>query len=413
MRSACVWILPQEPLGGGRIGGGAVLQRLHEAADGRERRAQLVRRVGHEVAAHLVQPPPLGDVVEREHRAVRRALVAGERHARERVDAAQVVQLRLQDLALARLQDVLQHLAHLALAHRLDEGVADWIAQAQAGAQRLVRQQDDSLVVHREHALFHRGQDRVHARPLARDLGDPLLELVGRAVQDARQLAQLVGARDRAARVQVAGRELAGRVHHAVEGTGQRGREDHRQQRRDHERQQRRGDDRARQVARLLAHAAQRQRHPRHAQQMALLAHGHRGVHEVVRHRCAAAHRRAVPRPQRVLDLRSLEMVLQREQRRSRHGGVRDHASVRQDDGDPRVQVAGRLVHQRVDGREVRALRQRGLHQPSHQPRLRFQRHGHLLGRALAEPRQRQQQDGDQRGRRRHDGRDADPSTQP
>ena len=39
-------------------------QGFHVAADGRERRAQLVRHVRHEVAADLIGPPEIGDVVQ-------------------------------------------------------------------------------------------------------------------------------------------------------------------------------------------------------------------------------------------------------------------------------------------------------------------------------------------------------------
>ena len=52
-------------------------QRLDVAADGRQRRAQLVRDVGDEVAADLVGPPQVGDVVQHEHGAVRPIRRAG------------------------------------------------------------------------------------------------------------------------------------------------------------------------------------------------------------------------------------------------------------------------------------------------------------------------------------------------
>ena len=46
-------------------------QRLDVAADGGQRRAQLVRDVGDEVAADLIGAPQVGDVVQHEHGAVR------------------------------------------------------------------------------------------------------------------------------------------------------------------------------------------------------------------------------------------------------------------------------------------------------------------------------------------------------
>ena len=55
-------------------------ERLDVAPDRGERRPQLVRDVGHEVAAHLVGAPQVGDVVEHQHGAVgRRAPTRGAR----------------------------------------------------------------------------------------------------------------------------------------------------------------------------------------------------------------------------------------------------------------------------------------------------------------------------------------------
>ena len=46
-----------------------VEQRFDVAADRRQRRAQLVRDVGDEVAADLIGAPQVGDVVQHQHRA--------------------------------------------------------------------------------------------------------------------------------------------------------------------------------------------------------------------------------------------------------------------------------------------------------------------------------------------------------
>ena len=58
--------------------GRRVEQRFDVAANRRERRAQLVRDVGDEVAAHLVGVPQVGDVVQHENRAA--AALAAHRH---------------------------------------------------------------------------------------------------------------------------------------------------------------------------------------------------------------------------------------------------------------------------------------------------------------------------------------------
>jgi hypothetical protein len=48
---------------------GAVQQRLHVPANGRERRAQLVGDIGDEVAPHLICAPEVGDVMQHENGA--------------------------------------------------------------------------------------------------------------------------------------------------------------------------------------------------------------------------------------------------------------------------------------------------------------------------------------------------------
>ena len=50
----------------------AVGERFHVAADGGQRRAELVRDVGDEITSDLVCAPQVGDVVQDQHRANRR-----------------------------------------------------------------------------------------------------------------------------------------------------------------------------------------------------------------------------------------------------------------------------------------------------------------------------------------------------
>ena len=76
--------------------GAAVEERLDVAADRGERRAQLVRDVGHEVAAHAIGAAQLGDVVQ--HDARRRWRGRRDRGAADRHDEA-VRQRQLEALA--------------------------------------------------------------------------------------------------------------------------------------------------------------------------------------------------------------------------------------------------------------------------------------------------------------------------
>ena len=243
--------LAEEALGGARLVLGAVLERLHEAADGRERRAQLVRGVGHEVAAHRVEPLALGRVVEGQHGAVAGALGAGERHARDRERAPQLQHLDLELAALAALEHVLDERSHLGLADRLQVVAPERRGELQRPRQAGVGERHDALVVDREDAVVHRGEDGVGAAAVARDLRQPPLQLVGRLVDDPRELAELVLAPHADARREVAGGELARGVHDLGERAPERGREQERRERRRREREQARDRRRAPQLAPL------------------------------------------------------------------------------------------------------------------------------------------------------------------
>ena len=68
MRAACRWMMSRN-LRVPSLLVGLVDERFGVALDGGERRAQLVRDVGDEVAADLIGAPQIGDVVQHEHRA--------------------------------------------------------------------------------------------------------------------------------------------------------------------------------------------------------------------------------------------------------------------------------------------------------------------------------------------------------
>ena len=75
----------------------------------------------------------------------------------------------------------------------------------------------------REHAVVHRGEDRVGAAAVAGDLGQPPLQLVGRLVDDARQLAELVARAARGcARARLPAASCARRVHDLGERAAER-----------------------------------------------------------------------------------------------------------------------------------------------------------------------------------------------
>ena len=79
-------------------------QRLGVARDRGERRLQLVRHIGHEVAAHRLQPPELGEVMHHQHRAPGRQRARVQQHR-------SVVQLHLAILDRRSCERRVHHLA--------------------------------------------------------------------------------------------------------------------------------------------------------------------------------------------------------------------------------------------------------------------------------------------------------------
>ena len=149
--------LAQEALGVRRLVQRAVLERLDEPADRGERRAQLVRRVGHEVAADLLHAPAVGDVVEGDHRPVRGAL-----HARETArPTSAYTRRRWWTWTSASRRSPVRRTSStsdgdLALAHGLQVVAARGMAQGEPAAEALVGQEDGPLVVHGQQPLVHR-----------------------------------------------------------------------------------------------------------------------------------------------------------------------------------------------------------------------------------------------------------------
>ena len=355
----------------------------------------------------------LGHVVEGEHGPGRLAFGAGERHPDHRVGAAPAEHLDLVHPAGPRAQDLLQQLADLALPDHLQVMAADRLPQLEAAAQRLVGEEHDPAMVDGHDAVLHRGEDGVDARPVAGDLGDAVLQLVGRPVEDPGQLADLVGAAHRAAGRKVAGREAPRGVHHLTERPRQRRREGGGKERDQREGQGEGDGHRPLQVVDLLLHAAERERDARDADDAGPMLDGHRGVEQVVAHGRAVADGAARAHLQGLLDLGPVQMVLHRAQRVPGQRGVRDHRPVGGDDRHPGLDVAGRLVDDGVDLVGRPALGERLRDHPRHQPRLGEQPPAHLLDRAPMQVGPLEREHDHEGGRRRRDGGDRDAAPQP
>ena len=148
-----------------------VEQRLDVAANGRERRAQLVRDVGDEVAADLVGALEVGDVVQHEHGAAaggRPPAPAGppdRGRRRGSTDSSKACGAPPASTPAEVLDDA-------GMADRLDVGAADGVAlDAQHPAGGVVDQLQASGLVDDQHAFDHAAENRLHARPVARQRG--------------------------------------------------------------------------------------------------------------------------------------------------------------------------------------------------------------------------------------------------
>ena len=344
--------------------------------------------------------------MEGQHDAGRAALGPRKGNGGDRVDPLQVEDLDFDQPPLAGAQHLFDQAAHLALPDHLQVVPAHGLPELEAAGEGLVGQDHRALVVHREHAVLHREEDGLDARPLAGHLAQALLQLVGREVEDACQLSELVAAPHPDPRGQVAGGELAGRVHdlshRAGEGRGQ----GEAEQAGDAEGQEQGEALGASEVGRLLLDRLERRGHPRDPENAAAVANRDRGVEQVAAHGRAVTHGRAGPGSEGLPDLGPAAVVLQRGQVGAGNRGIGDHPAVRGHDRHPRPHLAGRLVHERVQLRRGGAARQPLLDHPGHEARLREQGRARLFEGALAQARLGQEVDGQEGGRgggrRRH-----------
>ena len=183
------------------VGRHEIEQRLDVAPDRGERRAQLVRDVGDEVAADPIGAAQAGDVVEDQHDALRAFArdTGGLRHDHlDRIlgdrQLLGVGRLTAQGAADLRLDVRMADELDIAVPHRI-------AAHPQRPACRLVGELDDALLVHHQHAFDHPGQDGFHARAIAGQRGEAAVDHLERVVERAQHLAQLVGPAAQAARV--------------------------------------------------------------------------------------------------------------------------------------------------------------------------------------------------------------------
>ena len=150
-----------------------VHQRFDVAAHRRQRRAQLVRHVRHEIAPHAIDPAQIADVVQHEHGAAtfgargcglraEDTRTAGDAHRVERhFDRRPVLPFQRG----AQLAD------DAGLAHSLDVVAPKQIVfEVQHAPRGVVRETQPPVAVHDEHAFDHAREDGRHARAIGLEL---------------------------------------------------------------------------------------------------------------------------------------------------------------------------------------------------------------------------------------------------
>ncbi len=216
-----------------------LLQQLLKAFDGGERRLELVRDVGDQVATRALEPPRVGDVAERQDRAAAASL---------RDPRGRQLELRpLGDADLAgqrarrgRVQDVAGRLGDLrrqvVAAHRRVDGHPQETARGAVGDDHVARRRDG------HHALHQRADHRRGAVTLMGDVRDEVLQPPGHHVERVGQHLHLLRPAARRARREVAAGELARRPRQARGALADQPRQcpsGHRRQRQhDHDRQE-------------------------------------------------------------------------------------------------------------------------------------------------------------------------------
>ena len=222
-RSACLAMICKKPLGVDRIADRAVEQRFHESLDRGDRRLQLVRDVGHEIAADVLQAAKIGDVVQHHHGADAAALgvvqggAAGLQHAFVIAVQHDVVVDRL--VAAQRPAD---EPPQVGVAHDFLQTAALGLRliDAQQLARGLVQADHALLVVDGQHSFDHARQDGPLFVVLADDGADPLLQLLRHLVEGFGQAGQLVRVGHDQAEAELAAGKALGRLPHLFQRLG-------------------------------------------------------------------------------------------------------------------------------------------------------------------------------------------------
>ena len=216
------------------------------------------------------------------------------------------------------------------------------IVQLQHLPRRVVDELQPRLGIDDDDAFDHAGEDRFHARAIARLLRQTPPDILHRRVQRTRHGAELIVAEAELRRRQVAAliavRDARDEPHALTDARGKEPRDRGTAQERKTERRERRRENRLE----LMPHAGQRQRDPDEADRG--VADGRRDVQHVDLQRRAVAFRAAESGGAGLHHFRPLPVVLHGGQALERFGRIARDAAVRRDERDARPNQAADAI---------------------------------------------------------------------
>ncbi len=337
----------QEP--GADIGRRIVLQQgFGVAAHHGERRLELVRDVGDEIAPDGLEPLERGHFVGHEHRAA-----AGERPARQQDHPSRYVDFQRVDGLAA--EHALDGVARDALVEQL-AGVRRWVAlgQPQQRAGGRVQARHGTPRVARHDALDHGGDQRGRFRAFPFEVGEAARQALVHRAQGAGQVAHFVPAAQVHGRVLPAGDGLR-RVAQPYQRPRHVDREPVRQEAGGEQRDQRAGEDRALCAVHQRIHLRDRRGDPHRAARephgdLELVAPGGR----------AAAQVGAAAAGERLANLGARGVVFQRGELVPREVGVGQHRAVPVHHGQAAAGRGAERADQRIERGPAAGCGQRG-----------------------------------------------------
>ncbi len=378
------------------IGGGDAGQGFGGGDDGRHRRAQLMRGVGHQVAPQPLQPPCLGHVEQHHHHLLRGGIAE---RSRLQVHGARADERFALHLVAARERG-LDGFSQLGHARCLERPAPFDLPGADEGAEGRVGDRDAATLDQR-YTFGQAVQDGAQLFALGAQLGDVRRQLCPQGAEGAHQLAQLVVARRGQVHVEVAAAHRPGGGGHRQDRPAQPTRKGGAEEKRQRQRRQRRHPPGTVGARHGLIYLIERERQAQH--QAARCSHRNREVEQVAVIGDGTTDRPARAAGERRCDLGAGGVILELRQLLGRDLAVGQYSAARRNHRHPRPGGAAELL-----GPAPIVGRRRALELGGERQRLALQGRAHQLAhvghqRAIEQHRRRSRHPRDQQQQHRQE----------